>query len=125
MAGGTRVYIGKKDVLLQPGEHVYRWTYRIDNQIWEDGDRDVFPWDVTGQWADFVIEKASASVKLPSGVKVLGTFAKAGVPEMSFINTTTTVDGAKLVFSSILPIQQGGTMQFQIYIPRNSIERPQ
>lgn len=123
MAGGTRVYLGKQDFLLPPGEHVYRWTYRIDNQIRENGDRDMFAWNLTGQW-DFLIEKASASVKLPSGIKVLGTFQKAGIPEMSFTNAIVTVDGAKLVFSSVNPIQQGGSMQFEIYIPKNSIERP-
>lgn len=121
-AGGTRVYLGKSDFLLPPGEHVYRWTYRIDNQIREDVDRDMFVWNVTGRW-DFVIEKASASVKLPAGTKVLGTFQTAGIPEMSYDNVIVTVDGAKLVFSSVIPIQQGGFMQFRIYIPKNSIER--
>lgn len=121
--GGRRVYIGKKDELLPVGEHTYRITYRIDNQIHPAGENDMFAWDVTGTWP-FRIEHAEAKVSLPAGTKVLGTQQHAGTPEMSYDNATVTVEGSTLVFSSVLPLQRGGSLQFKILIPKNSIERP-
>lgn len=123
MAGGTRVYLGKSDELLPPGEHVYRWSYRTDNRIRDAGANDMFAWNVTGR-SNLAIEAASAALKLPDGTSVLGTQQRAGIPEMSFENVIVTVDGANLVFNALIPIQPGGSMSFKVLIPKNSIERP-
>lgn len=123
IAGGRRVYIGREDALLPNGEHAYRIAYRLDNQIRPAGENDMFAWNVTGNWP-FRIEHAEAKVSLPAGTKVLGTPQHAGTPEMSYDNATVTVEGSTLVFSSVLPLQLGGSLQFKILIPKNSIERP-
>jgi hypothetical protein len=123
LAGGRRIYIGKQDVLLPDGEHTYRITYRTDNRVHPDGDNDLFAWNVTGTWP-FRIEHAEARVRLPNGTRVLGTQATAGIPEMSYDNAGVTVDGSALVFSSVLPVQPRGSLQFRIHIPKDFIERP-
>lgn len=123
VAGGTRVYIGKGNELLADGEHIYRFTYHIDNQVRPAGENDLFAWDVTGRWP-FRIEHAEAIVTLPNGTKVLGTQQNASAPGTSYDNARVTVEGSKLVFGSVLPVQPGGSLQFKILFPKNSIERP-
>jgi hypothetical protein len=123
LAGGRRVYFGNKEVLLPDGEHTYRITYRTDNRIRPAGDNDMLPWNVTGTWP-FRIEHAEARVRLPDGTKVLSTQATAGTPEMSYDNASVTAEGSTLVFSSVLPVQPTGALQFKILIPKDSIERP-
>jgi hypothetical protein len=123
LAGGRRVYFGKKDVLLPDGEHTYRITYRTDNRTRPAGENDMLPWNVTGTWP-LRIEHAEARVKLPNGTKVLSTQATAGTPEMSYDNASVTVEGSTLVFRSVLPVQPRGSLQFTILIPKDFIERP-
>ena len=80
-------------------------------------------WNVTGTWP-LRIERAEARVSLPNGTKVLSTHATAGTPEMSYDNVSVTVEGRALVFSSVLPVQPRGSLQFRILIPKDFIERP-
>jgi len=123
-AGGNRVYFGREDALLPPGAHSYRWTYEIDNQISPTGTDDMFAWNVTGRW-EFTIENASATVKLPNGVKILATQQHAGTPDTPEDNATMTTQGGALTFAAARALQPGEQLQFKIKIPRNAIERPQ
>ncbi|MFH2100419.1 MAG: DUF2207 domain-containing protein, partial [Pseudomonadota bacterium] len=64
---GVRVYMGKKAVLLSPGEYEYLFTYETDRQIGFFEDFDELYWNVTGNdWA-FPILRAEAWVQLPRG----------------------------------------------------------
>lgn len=65
---GVRVYIGKEDVFLDPGEYTYTLAYRTTFQIGFFADHDELYWNVTGNGWDFSIDRASASVTLPRGV---------------------------------------------------------
>jgi uncharacterized membrane protein YgcG len=67
LANGSRVYIGRKDRLLAPGEHTYTLTYATDRQLGHFQDHDELYWNVTGNGWAFAIEMASATVALPPG----------------------------------------------------------
>ncbi len=62
---GTRVYIGSGGHYLPPGEHVYTLTYQTNQQLGYFADYDELYWNVTGNGWSFVIEQASAHVRLP------------------------------------------------------------
>ena len=55
-SNGMRVYMGNKDVFLQPGETTYTLVYRTDRQIGFFDEYDELYWNVTGNGWDFVIE---------------------------------------------------------------------
>ena len=77
-SNGIRVYMGNKDVFLQPGEYTYTFVYRTDRQIGFFDEYDELYWNVTGNGWDFVIEQARAVVQLPPGAEVIQYAAYTG-----------------------------------------------
>ncbi len=75
---GKRVYIGRKNVFLQPGTYTYTITYRTDRQLGFFKDHDELYWNVTGNGWKFPIEKAGATVLLPSRTDVVEATAYTG-----------------------------------------------
>jgi hypothetical protein len=67
LANGIRVYMGRKDHLLPPGEHTYTLTYVTDRQLGFFADHDELYWNVTGNGWAFSIDATSATVQLPPG----------------------------------------------------------
>ncbi len=77
-SNGMRVYMGNKEVYLQPGETTYTLSYRTDRQIGFFDEYDELYWNVTGNGWDFVIETARAVVQLPPGAEVTQYAAYTG-----------------------------------------------
>jgi hypothetical protein len=68
LSNGIRIYMGRKEVLLPPGEHTYTLSYRTDRQLGFFKNHDELYWNVTGNGWIFPIETASATVLPPPGV---------------------------------------------------------
>ncbi len=68
LSNGVRIYMGRKEYLLPPGEYTYTLSYRTDRQLGFFADHDELYWNVTGNGWDFSIETASATVAPPPGV---------------------------------------------------------
>ncbi|HET9701954.1 MAG TPA: DUF2207 domain-containing protein, partial [Burkholderiales bacterium] len=68
LQNGVRVYLGRKEVPLEPGEYTYSITYGTSRQLGFFDTHDELYWNVTGnEWA-FPILRASARVALPRSV---------------------------------------------------------
>jgi uncharacterized membrane protein YgcG len=65
---GVRIYAGRSDTYLSPGEYTYTFVYETNRQIGFFENHDELYWNVTGNGWDFAIEQASATVKLPEAV---------------------------------------------------------
>lgn len=68
LSNGIRIYMGRKEHLLPPGEHTYRLSYRTDRQLGFFKDHDELYWNVTGNGWSFPIETATATVTPPPGI---------------------------------------------------------
>ncbi|MDP1993182.1 MAG: DUF2207 domain-containing protein [Syntrophales bacterium] len=68
LSNGIRIYMGRKEFVLPPGEYTYTLSYRTDRQLGFFKDHDELYWNVTGNGWNFPIETASATVALPPGV---------------------------------------------------------
>ena len=77
-SNGKRVYIGDKDVFLEPDVYSYTLTYATDRQLGFYDNYDLLHWRVTGNGWTFPIDQAEARVILPEGAHVLGTFGYTG-----------------------------------------------
>ncbi len=77
-ANGQKVYIGSKDLYLQPGVYTYTITYYTDRQLGYFQDFDELYWNVTGNGWTFPIDQAGAVVILPDGADILQYAAYTG-----------------------------------------------
>jgi uncharacterized membrane protein YgcG len=71
ISNGVRVRIGDKDVIIDPGLHTYTLTYMTARQIGFFDKYDELYWNVTGNGWIFPIHKASATIHLPAGARIL------------------------------------------------------
>ncbi|MDD2335638.1 MAG: DUF2207 domain-containing protein [Geobacteraceae bacterium] len=78
-SNGVRVYMGSKNVTLEPGEYTYALTYRTDRQLGFFKKHDELYWNVTGNAWEFPIDTVNATVELPPGAEVLSTEAYTGL----------------------------------------------
>ncbi|MBR3603531.1 MAG: DUF2207 domain-containing protein [Elusimicrobiaceae bacterium] len=67
---GLRINFGN-DNLIEKGQHLYRFSYKIKGMIKPFGKYDELYWNATGNDWDFSIDQAVAEVFLPQGVKAL------------------------------------------------------
>ena len=77
-ANGVKIYIGQKDVFLQPGVYTYTIRYRVDRELGFFKDFDELYWNVTGNGWTFAIDRAEAVIELPPGAKILQSAAYTG-----------------------------------------------
>ncbi len=65
------IYIGDEDVYLPSGVYEYEIVYETYRQIGFFDDFDELYWNSTGNYWNFPIENASATIHLPEGVEIL------------------------------------------------------
>ena len=66
-----KIYIGDKDVFLQPGQYTYEIKYRVQKQIGFFDSYDELYWNVTGTEWSFPIDRVLATVHLPEGANII------------------------------------------------------
>ncbi len=69
MDNGIRIYIGDSNIYLTPGTYTYKLTYEVDRQLGYFSDHDELYYNITGTGWDFTIDKVTAEVVVPKGVK--------------------------------------------------------
>ncbi|NND32343.1 MAG: DUF2207 domain-containing protein [Saprospiraceae bacterium] len=76
--GNQTLYIGDKDVLLQPGEYTYLIRYSVPNQVGSYEEYDEIYWNAIGNNVEFTIEEASCRIRVPDGAKIVQESAYVG-----------------------------------------------
>lgn len=123
---GVRVRIGDPKYFVQAGDHTYTISYTTNRQLGFFADHDELFWNVTGLGWDFPIDKASASVHLPSrippaDVKLSGYTGPAG----SFAHDlTTSSDGSSYSFSTLEPLPPHQGLTILLSWPKDYIAPP-
>jgi uncharacterized membrane protein YgcG len=115
LSNGVRVYIGKKDYFLSPGEYTYTLTYQTDRQLGFFGDHDELYWNVTGNGWLFPIDTAAATVVLPRGMprdKIIldGYTGPKGAKDKSFVGTVNEDESVSFVTTKGLGAYEGLTI---------------
>ena len=72
------LYVGDKDVLLDPGDYQYRITYTTKGQVGFFPEFDEIYWNVNGNGWAFYIDSISATVHLPAAAQVRQTACYTG-----------------------------------------------
>jgi len=127
IGNGERVYIGRSDALVAPGEHVYVLEYRTRRQLGFFADHDELYWNVTGNGWIFPIDSAAATVMLPgeAGRHVLATEAYTGPQGAKGKDYQVSTDAAgQVMFHTTTPLgpQQGLTIV--VSWPKGFVTKP-
>jgi uncharacterized membrane protein YgcG len=124
---GVRVYLGKKEVTLPPGEYTYEITYRVTRELGFFPDHDELYWNVTGNGWVFPIDEVSATVYLPasvprSQVKLDGYIGRKGSQEKDFSASLDSAGNA--AFTGTRPLGPSEGLSVVVGWPKGYIAAP-
>jgi uncharacterized membrane protein YgcG len=127
LKNGVRVYLGKKEVFLNPGRHTYRITYITNRQIGFFKNFDELYWNVTGNGWVFPIDRASASVRLPSGaaraVREKDAYTGAfGATGKDFVSATD--HSGAVLFKTTRRLGAGEGLTIVVSWPKGFVQEP-
>ncbi|MGN7722793.1 DUF2207 domain-containing protein [Chitinophaga sp. 22620] len=88
--GDLIIRIGDKDVELEPGVYQYAISYTTTGHVGFFEDSDEFYWNVTGSGWSFPIVKASATVELPRGARIVRAACYTGPDGSAASNCTVS-----------------------------------
>ena len=78
--GFKRIKIGSADVYLDPGQYTYTIHYTMTRMARFFADHDELYWNATGNYWNFPIETATATLIVPDGAKIDGAVGYTGRP---------------------------------------------
>jgi len=122
--GNLVIYVGSSDVFLPSGNYDYSITYESYGHIGFFEEFDELYWNVTGNDWDFLIEEASASIRLPMDANAINTACYTGVEGSTSSDCSVSDKGYRVDFSAnnLLPKKNGFTVA--VSFPRGIIKRP-
>ncbi len=124
---GVRVYMGRKDYYLEPGEYRYDLTYRTNRQLGFFDTHDELYWNVTGHYWDFPIDEVRAQVKLPfvSQNDEVGAEAYTGtIGEQGQDYLVSQGQRGEALFTSSRPFAVGEGLTIVVTWPKGYVVEP-
>ena len=125
-AGFKRIRIGDADVLLSTGRHKYTIHYTMTRMGRSFADHDELFWNATGNYWDFPIDEAVASITLPEGAvidRLVGYTGRPGSMEQD-VTITRTADN-KAVFRATRPLASGEGLSVAASFQKGILAEPQ
>lgn len=127
LSNGVRIYMGRKEHLLTPGEHTFTLSYRTDRQLGFFRDHDELYWNVTGNGWVFPIETASARINLPAGISadkvtLEGYTGPMGAKDQDF-SSALTPEG-RAVFKTTRRLAANEGLTIVVLWPKGFVQEP-
>lgn len=119
------VYIGDKNLFLEPGIYTYRINYHVNNAVNFFKDGTELYWNITGHGWTFPIEKVDAKVQLPAEANISnysGYTGKVGEKSTNFIARKKTDN--QVIFVSTKSLQPGEGLTVAVAWPKGIINKP-
>lgn len=105
-SNGIKLYIGSKNVFLEPGEYTYAIVYQTNRQLGFFEDFDELYWNATGNDWDFAIEQVAVIVELPAEANIINHIAYTGAAGQKGENYTVQLLAKnKVKFTTTNPLQ--------------------
>ena len=124
-SNGVRLYIGSKNVFLQPGRYTYEITYRTTRQLGFFDGFDELYWNVTGNGWNFDIERVTATIHLPDGARILehaGYTGPMGATGQDF--TFAPVSNTRAWFETTRTLSPSEGLTIAVAWPPGLVARP-
>ncbi len=127
-SNGVRVYIGKKNYPLPPGNYTYELTYTTNFQLGYFEAHDELYFNVTGNGWEFAIDRAAASVSLPAEVSrdKIQHEGYTGRQGSKATNLTSTVSQAtgNVEFETTQPLKAHEGLTIVVGFPKGFVDEP-
>jgi uncharacterized membrane protein YgcG len=126
LTNGMRVRIGNPQQMLPRGPHIYRISYRTGRQLGFFERHDELYWNVTGNGWPFVIERASARVRLPQAVSAdkLSAEAYTGPQGARGRNATASVADGEFAFETTRRLAPNEGLTVVAMFPKGIVAAP-
>jgi len=118
------VRIGSADVFLENGPHTYEITYRVKNQVRYFADHDEIYWNATGNYWDFPIDAATATITLPQGARVTAFDAYTGGLGTAGKDFAHQSGGDSHIFTTTRVLQSGEGLTVAVGVEKGLIDPP-
>lgn len=123
-SNGVKVYMGKENVFLNPGEYTYTLTYHTNRQLGYFDNFDELYWNVTGNDWDFTIEHASATVTLPTNATVMDISGYTGYKGDQGQNYSYTQLSDQVTFTTTRPLKPKQGLTIAVSWPKGYVPVP-
>jgi hypothetical protein len=122
----TRIRIGDADVFLSHGRHRYTIRYAMTRMGRRFEAHDEIYWNATGNYWDFPIERAVATVRLPEGavIRDLAVFTGPVGSEAGDATATRSTDNTA-VFRATEPLAPGEGMTVAVAFQKGILTEPE
>lgn len=121
--GKLVIYVGKSDIFLDPGTYHYEISYEIPYQIGFFEGYDELYWNVNGTDWDFIVEKISAQIQLPSGASTIQTSCYTGPYGSTAQNCRYEIKGDEVYFETT-ETKLGDNLSIAVGFTPGIISRP-
>jgi hypothetical protein len=123
-SNGVAIYVGSKDVFLQPGRYSYTLIYRTTKQLGFFEGHDELYWNVNGNGWRLPLDRVSCEVRLPGEARALEAVAYEG-PMGSTDSRAFPAQGLQEVkFSSSRPYAPGEGLTVAVSWPKGFVVPP-
>lgn len=125
-SNGKRVYFGDANVTIPPGIHNYIFTYTVTRELGFFGDHDELYWNVTGNGWAFLIEQATAEVKLPTAIasSAITATGYTGIAGSKAQELTSSVKENVVHFKALKPLNPGEGLTIVVGWPKGFVAEP-
>ncbi len=125
LTNGVRIRIGSADRTVSPGEHVYTIRYRASRMIGRFDGYDELYWNATGNTWDFPIDRASATVTLPSPARFGQRAAYTG-PQGSTESSARVAseEPGSIRFDTTRPLYSHEGLTIAVAFPKDVVAAP-
>lgn len=118
-AGARRIYVGREDATVAPGQHSYELRYSLQGELQRDGSYDRLYWNVTGNNWTLPIEAVEARVAVPTSTH-LDAIAYTGPTGATGSDySETEVRPGEIVFASTRTFMPGSGMTIDVRWPHS------
>jgi len=124
MSNGVAVYVGSKDVFLQPGRYSYTLIYRTTRQLGFFDEHDELYWNVNGNGWRLPIDQVRCVVRLPGEARALEAVAYEGPMGSTDSRAIPAGGQQEATFVSSRPYAPGEGLTIAVSWPKGFVTPP-
>ena len=125
IGNGVRIKLGSPDYYISPGEHRYKIHYRVTRELGFFKDYDELYWNVTGTGWGFPIDRASATITLPSPATFGQRAVYTGPQGATASNAEVVAESpGSITFATTAPLAPYEGLTVAVAFPKGVVDEP-